>query len=152
MREWLISTEWVFLYTREAHPGERWPEHQSYEQKVSHARALRDQNSITRVVVVDSLEGATHRDYGLLSNCCVVIDPEGRLAFKADWTNARLVESFLDNLVKAQSEFRSSDRIPMSFAGTILLPMDVPHYVEGLRASGPRALLDLARHLRKKQE
>ncbi len=31
----------VFVYTREAHPGEHYPHHTSVEQKLAHARVLR---------------------------------------------------------------------------------------------------------------
>src|SRR3970040_1718501 len=49
----------VFLYTHEAHPGEYWPHHTSFEQKLRHARALRDILGVTRPILVDALDGAS---------------------------------------------------------------------------------------------
>lgn len=58
----------VFVYTREAHPGERFPAHRSPEQKLAHARAFRERCAIERPILVDDLEGTGHRLYGTLPN------------------------------------------------------------------------------------
>ena len=42
----------VFLYTNEAHPGEHYPHLESFEQKLRHAHALRDEYDVSRPIVV----------------------------------------------------------------------------------------------------
>ena len=54
----------IFLYTHEAPPGEHWPHLTSFEQKLRHARALRDELGVTRPILVDALDGSCHRAYG----------------------------------------------------------------------------------------
>jgi hypothetical protein len=51
----------IFLYTNEAHPGERYPHLTSLEQKLRHARDLRDILGVRRPILVDALDGACHR-------------------------------------------------------------------------------------------
>jgi hypothetical protein len=46
----------VFIYTREAHPGEEYRHHTSMEVKRHHASALRDVVGIRRPVLIDGLE------------------------------------------------------------------------------------------------
>lgn len=52
--------DFVFVYVREAHPGENLPAHKSMEQKAKHARIFRDELEITRPIVLDGLDGAGH--------------------------------------------------------------------------------------------
>ena len=51
----------VFVYTREAHPGEHFPAHQTFAKKLAHARAFRREFGITRRILVDDLAGTGHR-------------------------------------------------------------------------------------------
>jgi hypothetical protein len=53
----------VFLYTHEAHPGEYYPHHKTLEEKMRHARDLRDLLGVNRSIFVDALNGACHRAY-----------------------------------------------------------------------------------------
>jgi hypothetical protein len=79
---------WVFIYTREAHPGENVPCHDTMERKLAGARLLREDTGIGRDILVDDLAGTVHRAYGLMPNMTWVIGRGGRVAFKADWTSA----------------------------------------------------------------
>src|SRR3990172_7374797 len=67
----------IFLYTHEAHPGEYWPHHTSFDQKLRHARALRDVLGVTRPILVDALDGACHRAYGGMPNMSWIINSSG---------------------------------------------------------------------------
>jgi hypothetical protein len=51
------GVEFVFLYTREAHPGENYPAHKSFEQKLAHARTFRTELKVERPILVDDLTG-----------------------------------------------------------------------------------------------
>ena len=52
----------VFIYTREAHPGENLPHHTSMDLKRDHARAFRDECHVGRRILIDDLEGSVHQD------------------------------------------------------------------------------------------
>lgn len=86
---------WYFVYTREAHPGERVGHHRSFEEKRANARLLRDEVGIRRPILLDDLAGTAHHAYGLLPNMTYVVGRGGRLIYRADWTSAANVESFL---------------------------------------------------------
>jgi hypothetical protein len=75
---------WVFVYTREAHPGEAVPHHDSFERKLAHARLLRDEMGIRRTILVDDLVGTGHLAYGGLPNMTWVVARGGRLVYKAN--------------------------------------------------------------------
>lgn len=78
--------ELLFVYTREAHPGEHYPAHRSFEQKLDHARAFQRLFKIERPILVDDLDGTGHRLYGTLPNMTYLVGRGGRVLFRADWT------------------------------------------------------------------
>lgn len=94
----------MLIYTREAHPGENVPHHDSFERKLISARLLRDETGIRRPILVDDLSGTVHRRHGPMPNMTWVIDRGGRVAYKADWTSAANVEAFLTRLQAARSD------------------------------------------------
>jgi hypothetical protein len=94
----------VFVYTHEAHPGERVPHHDSFETKLANARLLRDEVGIRRPILVDDHDGTVHRAYGELPNMTWVIDRGGTVAYKASWTSAANVESFVQRYVRARRD------------------------------------------------
>src|SRR5581483_10690765 len=54
------DVEVLVVYTREAHPGDIYRAHASFEQKVSHARDLVRLEKLECRVLVDSLDGDIH--------------------------------------------------------------------------------------------
>ena len=124
----------MFVYTREAHPGENVPHHDSFERKLASAKLLADEAGIGRDILVDDLAGTVHRAYGLMPNMTWVIGRGGRVAYKANWTSAANVEAFLGRFLAArgqhppgtapvmyetqQAEFRYPDR--KRFTGHLL--------------------------------
>jgi hypothetical protein len=94
----------VFIYTREAHPGENVGHHDSFEGKLACAALLRDETGIGRDILVDDLAGTVHFAYGLMPNMTWVIGRGGRIAYKADWTSAANVEAFLERFLAARGE------------------------------------------------
>jgi hypothetical protein len=133
----------VFVYTREAHPGENVPHHDSFERKLACAKLLAEEVGIGRDILVDDLAGTVHRAYGLMPNMTWVVDRGGRVAYKANWTSAVNVEAFLGRFLAArtghppgampvmyetqQAEFRYPDR---------------KRFTEHLRRNGPRAVAE----------
>ncbi|MGE0407322.1 MAG: peroxiredoxin family protein [Candidatus Korobacteraceae bacterium] len=98
------DVEFLFVYVREAHPGERTPAHRSIEDKIRSAKTFRDQERLEGEVVVDDLTGSMHRKYGGLPNPTFLIDKSGRIAFRCLWTRPRIVDRALQQLLEIQEE------------------------------------------------
>jgi hypothetical protein len=99
-----------FVYVREAHPGEIYPPIESMEQKMRHARALRDLGKKT-TIVVDTLYGKVHRTYGGPSNMTVIVDHTGHLAYRAAWTVAEDIEEALEEILEIRERRREGKRV-----------------------------------------
>ncbi len=98
------DVEFLFVYVRESHPGERLPAHQSFEDKVKAAESFRDAEDVEMTILVDNLKGSIHREYGRLANSTFLIDRSGRVAFRCLWTQPRVVEEALQELLERQEE------------------------------------------------
>ena len=103
------GASFVFLYTREAHPGGKYPHHSTLEQKLSHARDMVVQWSIERTMLVDDLEGTVHRAYGALPNMTYIVGAGGRVQYRADWTDPRTIGTALEQLAYGQERRRWTD-------------------------------------------
>src|SRR6266536_3275293 len=82
------GVQFIFVYAREAHPGENYPHHASFEQKLRHAADFRELFGTRRPILVDDLVGTTHRQYGTLPNMSYIVNRVGKIVFRADWTQA----------------------------------------------------------------
>jgi peroxiredoxin len=80
--------EFLFVYVREAHPGERVPAHKSMKDKARAAQLLRDKEDLEMPVLVDDLHGGIHRKYSRLPNAAYLIDKSGRVAFRSLWAQS----------------------------------------------------------------
>ena len=96
------EAHFLFVYTREAHPGEHYPPHQYYEQKMLHARSFRERLGIGRTILVDSLQGRVHRMFGGVSNMSWIVDHTGRVAYRAAWTVADDIERALSEVLTSR--------------------------------------------------
>jgi hypothetical protein len=135
----------VFVYTREAHPGEDVPHHDSFDRKLACARLLRDETGIRRPILVDDLAGSAHRRYGLMPNMTWVIGRGGRVAYKANWTSAANVEAFLTRFLAAGAE-RPRGRAPAVYETEQLeyRQVDREAFMKRLLRNGPRAAEEFA--------
>lgn len=96
----------VFVYTREAHPGERYARLSSIEQKLQHARDMVVRDSFKRPMLVDDLDGTLHHAYGRLPNMTYVIGGGGRVLYRASWTDAESLDLVVDRIVRQRVERR----------------------------------------------
>ena len=96
------DVQFLFVYVREAHPGESIPAHRSLEEKTRAAKLLRDQEEVRMPIIVDHLRGPIHRQYGKLPNSTFLIDKSGRIAFRAMWTQPDIIEDALEALLERQ--------------------------------------------------
>lgn len=94
--------QFLFVYVREAHPGEKVPAHKSEEDKREAAELFRNEEDVEMPILVDSLDGQVHRRYGKMPNSTYLIDQTGHIAFRALWTKDSVIEEALEELLSAQ--------------------------------------------------
>ncbi len=136
--------EFFIVYVREAHPGENFPHHTSFEQKLAHARRLRDLEGIKIPILVDDLQGTMHKAFGLLPNMVYLIDCEGIVVYKSDWTDAVELDGMCESLIRLD-EMRAQ-QIPIIRKGISerrhWIPMDPALRERVYRCSGEKAIKD----------
>jgi hypothetical protein len=108
--------EFFTVYVREPHPGEHYPHHTSWEQKLRYARDCLSQDGIENPVLIDDLDGTVHRLYGIMPNMIYVIDRDGKVAYKAMWTDHKEIESVLRDLVLADQLRSQGQRLKTSYS------------------------------------
>jgi len=137
--------EFFTIYVREPHPGEHYGPHRSLEQKFRFAQDCRKQDGIQTPLLIDDLEGTVHRSYGSMPNMIYIIDKNGRIAYKAMWTDHEEVASVLANLVTADELQARGVRVKPSYTERVnYIPAE---YAGGLREkvfdrAGPKAWAD----------
>jgi peroxiredoxin len=105
------DAQFLFVYVREAHPGERLPAHRSEEDKVLAAERFRDEEEVEMPIIVDDLDGSIHKKYGKLPNSTYIIDKAGRVAFRSLYTRARVIGDALEELLERQEERNTAHAI-----------------------------------------
>ncbi len=79
------EVEFVTLYVREAHPGEKIPQPQAFQEKLDNARSLKKLEGIAWSVAVDDMDGTLHRLLDTKPNAAYLMGRDGRLAFRSLW-------------------------------------------------------------------
>ncbi len=94
----------VTLYVREAHPGERYPQAETFEQKLRYAREYKERDAIPWTVAVDSVAGDLHRTLDAKPNSAYLMDTAGMVAFRTLWSNsARSLREGLEAVARGAS-------------------------------------------------
>jgi hypothetical protein len=136
--------EFFIVYVREAHPGENFPHHTSFEQKLAQARKLRELENFILPILVDDIGGSTHKAYGLQPNMVYLIDREGIVVYKSDWTDAHELDGMCESLVWLD-EMKARE-VPIIRKGVSerlhWIPMDPKHRERIYRRSGEKAIRD----------
>ena len=91
------DVEFLVIYVREAHPGERLHQHKHFAAPVSAARLLKPRYNENRRVLVDSHAGDFHRVYGMKPNFIYVIRPDGTVHYRCDWAHVDGLKEALEN-------------------------------------------------------
>lgn len=137
--------ESIFVYVREAHPGERYPAHRSMDQKLAQAEAFQQLWDVQRPILVDDLVGSGHRLYGKLPNMTYLIGKGGKVLFRADWTDPPTIRTAMDYLLDARSRRREGARLGPFYAELVGYRWaDKARFQEGLERAGPQAIQDYA--------
>lgn len=96
------EVKFLFVYVREAHPGERLPAHESMADKERAAEIFRSAEEVKMPILVDDLRGSVHRKYGKLPNPTFLIDKSGRIAYRQAATRPGALEEAIDELLERQ--------------------------------------------------
>lgn len=115
------NVEYLFVYTREAHPGERIPAHKSLDDKRKAAERLRKDEGLDIPIIVDDTTGKIHRKYGKLPNPTFVIDKSGRIAFRSLATRPSAIAEALEELLEVQHD-RGEDHAVVREGEDLSLP------------------------------
>ncbi len=90
------------LYVREPHPQERkfkkYFPHKDYEHRLAYAKELREIMNIESPIVLDGMDERIHLRYGNMPNAVYVVDKTGNIVYKANWTDAPVVDEVLAQL------------------------------------------------------
>ena len=89
------DVEFVMVYVREAHPGERLGPHQSMGEKKKAAQLVAPRYGEHRRVLVDNLEGEFHRAFGAMPNVIYIVRPDGKIHYRCNWAAPSLIRKAL---------------------------------------------------------
>jgi peroxiredoxin len=142
------EAQFLFCYVREAHPGERLPKHERYEDKLRAAELFRDEERVHMPVIVDDLKGTIHKQYGRLPNPTYLIDKSGRVAFRSLWTRPAVIAEALEELLQSQQE-RDVEHAVVCGGEDRSLPSKraMLHAHRALRRGGRRAIQNFQREM-----
>jgi peroxiredoxin len=98
------EVEFLFVYVREAHPGEDLGPHKDMAGKVRAAEMFREAEDVEMPIVVDDLNGRIHRKYGKAPNSTYLIDRSGRISFRMLNTNPAVLAEAIEELLERQED------------------------------------------------
>ena len=131
--------DFLTVYVREAHPGDRYSQPHDFERKQRNAREYRDRDQIPWPVAVDDVAGSMHRALDLKPNAAYVMAPDGRIAQRVLWSNdARGVGRALESVLQQRPFGQREAKIAPVMRG-------VGSMKATLERAGPTALRDLRR-------
>lgn len=91
--------DFYLLYVKESHPAENYRHHTSLEQKIAYAQDFRRFEKPAFPVLVDDLEGSTHRSYGPWPSGLFIVHANGLLVFRSTIANPDQLRTYLRQLV-----------------------------------------------------
>lgn len=97
--------EFVSLYVREAHPGDRYPQPDTFDRKLQHARDYAERDRIRWTVAVDDVEGSLHRQLDPKPHAAYLVGTDGRVLWRTLWAND-------DRRLRAAMEAVAEGRLP----------------------------------------
>ena len=104
------DVEFFTLYVREPHPAERaykqYSQHTSYDQRMAYAQELAKIKKLTHDVIVTEFDSTLHESMGRLPNMAYIIDKQGKVYYKATWTDVDRLDKALAELVTADDPSR----------------------------------------------
>jgi peroxiredoxin len=137
------GVEFFLLYTRESHPAENYPAHDSFDQKLAHARDLKRFEDVQFPILIDSLDGRIHRSYGAWPNALFVIHKDGRLIFRSNIANQRELRQFLEDLAAAEQAAAAGRVLHLQYSERVIpREADQATHRRIYERAGPKAFED----------
>jgi thiol-disulfide isomerase/thioredoxin len=132
------AVRFVAVNVREAHPGSDTRQPETPADKLQHALALRRHHGFTFETAVDDVEGTLHRAFGTRPSSAYLLAPDGRIVFRAHWSNVT------EALEEALAAVAAGRRPPRATAGGTLTSMlrMTGHADVAFRSAGRGALRD----------
>ncbi len=140
-QEFGSEIEFVMINVREAHPAENLGQPETFEEKLEHARALKEQYAIPWTVVTDDLDGSFHRSLDTKPNSAYIIDRDGVISFRSLFaTDERSLHEALTAIVTGKDLTKSQSQ-------AMFRPMarSFGYIQEVLGRAGPQAKRDMWR-------
>ena len=92
--------DFVLMYVREAHPGERTRAHSDLDAKIATAKRSAVHHGDRRTTLVDDPHGSAHRLWGAMPNSVFVIARDGTVIYRTMWNNADQLDPILGEIVR----------------------------------------------------
>jgi hypothetical protein len=120
-------------YVREAHPGMYYPQPDTIEEKISHARDLASEEGEKRTILVEEIDGKGHQAYGGWPNSIYIIDAAGVVQYRERWAAPPFIREALNRMGAGISlaDLHGKSKATMP-----------PNMSRVLRRSGPDATLE----------
>jgi hypothetical protein len=134
----------VFLYAREAHPGENYGHHRSMDDKRHHARAFIEHSKLKRPVLLDDLRGTAHRAFGILPNMTWIFGRGGLILYKSAWTDPVDIRDALATGLDGASRRVKDKLMPFYSERQGFREPDHDDVILGLARTGPKAVREAA--------
>jgi len=129
----------IMLYVREAHPGEYFSQAESMDEKLDHARTLKDFYGIQWTVAADSVDGALHRALDPKPNSAFLTDKNGTILFRSLWAaDYEALSQALDAVASGRALPRKQST---KLIGPVVKAMGYVHEV--MKRGGPKAVREL---------
>jgi hypothetical protein len=137
--QWGRQVHFVDVFIRQAHPGPAVPPYRAFEQKWTDAQRYQREEGVPWTILIDDIEGTTHRLYGGLADPTYLIDADGRVAFYNMWTH-------VPTLHRAIAALLGQGGRGIVLGGIDNWPHLLPSMTEGwrgLRRGLPQSFIDL---------
>jgi Iodothyronine deiodinase len=107
----------MLVYVREAHPGERYQQASSMEEKRHHACEFASSYDLSVPVLVDELDGTLHKQLDTKPNSLHIINRQGEILFQALWSgDVEAVKQALSDIASGKTpEQKLSERMLSPF-------------------------------------
>jgi hypothetical protein len=122
--------QFVDVFVRQDHPGERRDTYANYGDKLAGAREYARLEALPWPVLVDDYAGTVHREWGReMADPTILVDADGHVAFAAMWTHVPTLKRAIDALL-------AQDGRGVVLGGIDRLPHGLAALADGYR--GPR--------------
>jgi len=140
--------QFLFVYVREAHPGERISAHKSVKEKIKTARLLRKEENLEMPILVDDLHGSIHRKYSRLPNPSFLIDKSGQVAFLSLWSRPEGLAAAIQELLEVQHK-HGLEHVVVNDGQDLSMPLPYSalYSYRALARGGKQSLKDFRRAL-----